>query len=142
MSTTRLVLREKKDGVLLPLGDVLRRLEMIGVEYWALHDVEGFQGAPWGIALVDFEKLTRVLQGGLCLTNADLLDLGDSGIQIVNGDFEALSLGMADAQLGVSGARESGPLLRLSCIDGGQWEIHTDLPSVVAALEKAGLRRD
>jgi hypothetical protein len=127
--------RELVGGVLIPLATILDRLEAIRADYWVLRDIEGHAGRPLGLPLPEFERLTKELVGGLHLAPEDLRALAASDMQVVDGVFEAFCL-----ERGQGTAADSAPhaqcILRLECIDAGEWELETPSKHVAAELGK------
>jgi hypothetical protein len=124
---TTFVVRAYINQALVPLQAIIERLPKLDVMFWSFKQTDFASGRPFGVVISEFERLTRELSGGFIVANADFREFLRTDFQLVDGDVEAIG--------------PAGLLLRIRCEDSTQWELSTDDPKIVSAMEQAGFRR-
>lgn len=85
---------------------------------------------PFGIALPDFEGLTRRLTHGVLLSPREFLTFTSDEVGIRDGEFGALSF------LRRGDSLKDLEVFTLRCVDSTLWECETDDVDVVAAIRE------
>lgn len=124
----RFVVREVVSGVLLPLPQLVARLGLVGVVSWKFHDVKFHYGRPFGLAVEEFERISRQTNDGYQVSANDFRDFLNADVQVIDGEIEAIGEG-------------DKCVLVLDCVDGSQWELATDSEQLACELERRGFRR-
>ncbi len=119
------IIREKEDGVLVPLKHVVRQMPFLVAATWCFRKVEVLMGRPFGLTVQEFEKLAWETPNGYCVSDDDMRQFMDADIQIVDGEIDAMA--------------EDGTLLAtIECVDTTQWEIHTSSADLALRMREWG----
>lgn len=121
------IVRELVNGGLVPLDAVVARLPAITPLFWAFKRTQFAHGDLFGLTLSEFERLTWELSEGFVVGDQDFKRLMSSDFQMIDGVIEAIS--------------SRGVVIRIECVDAGQWEISTSAADLSMQLEKRGFTR-
>jgi hypothetical protein len=121
------IVRDLVNGALVPLQAVVARLPKIGPLFWAFKQTEFTHGHIFGLTLSEFERLTWELAEGFIVGEQDFKRLMTSDFQMIDGVLEAIG--------------SAGVLIRIECVDAGQWEISTSDTELSRQLQERGFTR-
>jgi len=124
------VLREIRDGVLIPLPSLMERVPCDTITHWQFRDVTLNAGTPFGIPVRTFEERSRASPQGICVTSEEFSSFLRADIQVIDGCI-----------CGISKPNASNPLFCLECVDASQWEATTEDEHIASELEKRGWSR-
>lgn len=124
---TTFVIRELHNGVLVPLKDVVQRLPRVVATTWCFRHIQVHVGWPFGLTVHEFERLTRERADGYCVTDDAMRAFLEAEIQVVDGEIDAI-------------AEDGTRLFTLENEDSSQWEIHTENPALIAAMQRRGFK--
>lgn len=122
------VIREIVSGVLLPLPQLVARLGLADVASWGFRDVRLQYGQPFGLAMQEFERMSRDTPGGYRVSADAFRDFLHTEFQIIDGEIEARD-------------KDEVCILHLDCFDGSEWELRTASDQLAADLESRGFRQ-
>ena len=120
----------RRPGILIPLSQVLEKIDCSSVKLWALRDIEfTSRDALFGVAVPDIERMSSALSHGLYLAGSDFSVFIKIHYQILEGYIEAYQ--SVDTKL-----------FSNFCHDTTLWEITTSDPGVTRDLCDKGYTYD
>lgn len=119
-----------ESGILISLKLLIRRMSLGPLWAWSFRDISLVYQSPFGLAVQEFERLSRDLELGFLVSDEDFRKFLMADFQILNGFIDAY-----DAE-----AINAFPLFTIECIDTAQWEISTLSPAVTEKLQLNGFR--
>jgi hypothetical protein len=121
------IVRDLVNGGLVPLDALVTRLPQIAPVFWAFKRTEFAHGDLFGLTLSEFERLTWDLSEGFVVGDQDFRRLMSADFQMIAGVIEAIG--------------SPGVLIRIECVDAGQWEISTSDSEISTQLQQRGFSR-
>lgn len=123
------VIREKQGQILLPLPQLVHRLDFLPIAAWAFREITIRYPQPFNLRVQEFERLTRELTLGFIVSNHDFRKFLKADFQIIDGCLDAYSNQFLHE-----------PLIRIECVDTTQWEITTVSASIEEELKRNGFK--
>jgi len=113
---------EFRNGVLIPLREVVSRLPVSRTVGIRLRDFRMHFGNPLGMTLQEFETRSNSIEG-IVLTPEAFCQFASSDMQIIDGSIEL------DIQWG-----ERTEKLMVECVDATMWELSSESDDVMALI--------
>jgi hypothetical protein len=121
---TTITIDDKRNGILLPLADIAKRLPISQAVRIRLRDFRLQFGAPLGMTLREFEDGTKTSEG-LVLSPESFSTLAAADMQMIDGTIEF--------DLCIDGKKTR---LLVECIDASLWELTSESNEVMAMVTK------
>jgi hypothetical protein len=125
----RFIIREKQREILISLPLLVQRLSFLPVAFWAFREITVCYPQPFGLSVVEFERLSRELTLGFVVSNQDFQNFLKAEFQIIDGCIDAYVFQPLP-----------DPLFNLECVDSSQWEISTSSPIIAEQLKIRGFK--
>jgi hypothetical protein len=117
---------ELKDGALLPLDELLKRIDFIPVARWRFREVTMHSGQPFGMTIAEFERATSDNDGFTVESKRVSSELGRD-FQMIDGEIDAL-------------ADSSDVIFSIACLDSTLWEIRVADSNIAQELTHRGAK--
>jgi hypothetical protein len=121
------VVREKVDGVLVPLPKLMGKLPFLKADIWVFRDIQLQYGSPFGLSISEFEKRTRQTPNGFRVTATEFRRFLCTDFQIIDGYIEGVD---------VDQEASDDWLFQIECFDASEWDISVKSSHLAAALER------
>lgn len=117
-----LTIEEIRNGILIPLRDVVTRLPVSRAVRIRLRDFRMHFGNPLGMTLHEFESRSNSTEG-IVLTREEFSQFASSDMQIIDGSIEL------EIQWG-----ERTEKLLVECVDATLWELSSESDDVMELI--------